>query len=228
MTKGNSNSGSSKITGYGTIAAVVVGLLTAVFTFGAEVMDRFGSDDPQPANSSTAYSDYETITSEDGALSVEIPSKWADVRTVESWHPYKGGKSYTEDGAGVAASTSLTLYYGKRQEVPGFYLGASAHPGILARDDIDLLESSDSYFSELCSFRDEHDELDNGPYAMERDVWTGCGPKEAELWNVVATPEDRAYVAILEITVISEADREAADRILNTFKVDEDRLSPQP
>lgn len=228
MTNGDQNVGSSsKIKGYGVTVGVVVGLLTAIFAFGAEVLDRMGPDDPRPPTSKEesdrTYSDYDTVTSDGGILSVEMPSKWDDVAANEAWaFPDSSGKVV---GPAIHASTSLTLWYGARFDVPGLSFVASNDPIVLARDEPELLEVDDGFFSDICSFRDERDAFDNGTYAMKRDVWKGCGPKEAEVWHIVATPENHAYVAMLEITIASKADRKAAERILNTFKVDEAALS---
>lgn len=207
---------------------VVVGLLTAMFAFGAEVFDRLGPDDPRPLTSKEGsdrtYSDYDTVTSDGGILSVEMPSKWDDVAANEAWaFPDASGK---EVGPAIHASTSLTLWYGARFEVPGLSFVASNDPIVLARDELEIFEVDEEIlYSDTCSFRDERDTFDNGTYAMIREIWNGCGPKEAEVWHILATPEDHAYVAKLEITIVNEADREAADRILNTFKVDEAALS---
>jgi len=231
MTDGNSDSGSSKIKGYGAIAGVAVGLLTAIFTFGAEMLDRFGSDDPRSPTTSqsptapSTYSDYNMVTSEDGSLSMEIPLEWGSL-THESWYfPDASGEKV---GPAIYASTNLNSWREATFEAPGASFVASELAKVLAIDDVGHLGTADGFFSSACAFRNERAELDRGAYSIKRDVWKGCGPKEAEVWNIIATPKDRAYVTMFEITILSDADREAADRILDTFKVKEDRLGPPP
>lgn len=222
MTNGSPNSGgSSKLKGYGAAAGIVVGLLTALLTFGEALLDRL---DPADYQQPPAYSDYDTVVSDDKSLSVEIPSKWRDVAANEDWY-FPTAPSGAKVGPAIHASTSLTLWYGGRFEVPGLTFVASDAVEVVHKDDRSLLEIDDGYYSDLCSFRDKREVLKNDNYKITRDVWKECGPKEAEVWNVAARPQDGDYVTMLEIDIFSEADREAADRILNTIQVDEDELS---
>ena len=37
--------------------------------------------------------------------------------------------------------------------------------------------------------------------------------------NLIAVPEDRSFIMLLQVSVVSDADLDALDHILNTFQV---------
>lgn len=56
-------------------------------------------------------------------------------------------------------------------------------------------------------------------YVGQFDVYTGCGPSGSLLYAVAATAPGSDFVVIVAVNVLTEADLEALDRVLNSFVV---------
>ena len=62
--------------------------------------------------------------------------------------------------------------------------------------------------------------FDDGIYFGAYDFFENCGGGQANAVVVAVQPADGAYAVLLAVQVVSDADLEAADRILRTFFVD--------
>jgi serine protease Do len=54
------------------------------------------------------------------------------------------------------------------------------------------------------------------------DTWVKCGGGDTVLLVVAFAPADNAFMGIVQVQVVSEADLAALDRILDTFVVEGD------
>lgn len=171
----------------------------------AEVVGVLGGD--TGSSNSGSYTDYVTVNDDSGRLAVNVPAEWARV-----------------DGSAWVNSDGETL--GVRliaaPDVDAF-LNSWAMPGVsfrasdsLGMDDTQLLEQLD--FSGECEYggREAYsDQLYTGQY----DVWNSCGQTGATYVVLTAVPEDSAFVILLEVQIVSDADAAAFQEILNSFIV---------
>jgi serine protease Do len=164
-------------------------------------------------DAATAYDAYHTFTSENGAIAVEIPTAWGDTAS-GTWTT--NGEDVPESVA-MNASTDIEQY-NNTWDVPGMFLGASRH---LAQEltPAELLDQND--FAQDCTYggREEYgDALYKGLF----DTWTDCGGGDSALIVVAFQPEDGSFLGMVQVQVVSEADLEALDRILDSFMVEGD------
>lgn len=186
------------------------------FSFAQEIASEVSSDN---SGSGTAVSyNYVTITDNSGLLSVEVPSTWTDV----------DGGPWGEDpndplGVAVRAAPNLDSYFNS-WGTPGVFFGASfslveglseAERRNLPDDVLDLDAFDYSGSCTLDSRREYSDPL----YAGKYNLWTNCGDAEAVFIELAVLPEDLSFFILVDVQVITEADLEALDRILNSFIV---------
>lgn len=98
-------------------------------------------------------------------------------------------------------------------DVPGVFFGASAQ--IEAPDS--LLDGFD--FSGSCDYGGRNP-YEDPLYAGVYDLWTNCGGQDTLYIVLAATPEDQSFVILVAVQVVSDADLDALDHILNSFIVD--------
>jgi serine protease Do len=175
----------------------------------ADVITESG-EEPTGQGAAATYDDYVTITDDSGLLSVEVPTAWGDV---------DGGPWVSNDeeiGVRVMASPDLDALR-SGWDTPGLFFGASA---TLATDTSveELLDSID--YNESCEY-DGRKAFPEGFYVGSYDLWHTCGDAESVAAVVGLTPESGAYLVLLQIYAVSDADLDALDHILATFLVDQ-------
>jgi serine protease Do len=174
--------------------------LEVSFSFAQEFEDEVGGE-----GLTTSYDEYVTVTDDTGALTMDVPAEWSDVNG-SAWV-----RDDVEVGPAVTASPDLDGYY-ETWETPGVFFGASAE--LASEDENALLDGID--FSADCEYggRETYsDPLYSGAF----DVWQNCGGVGTTFITLAAFPENRAFVLLLQVQVVSDADLEALDTILNTF-----------
>jgi serine protease Do len=105
--------------------------------------------------------------------------------------------TWTTPGIFFGASDTLIQDFGSMEEV------------------LDLLDFSDS-----CTYggREPYsDALYSGAY----DVWSECGGEDVLYVVLASTPETRDVLILVQVQVVTDADLEALDYILNTFVVNQ-------
>jgi serine protease Do len=160
------------------------------------------------ATDGPTYSGYTTVTDDSGALEMEVPTEWSDVRSAPL---VDNGETV---GPGVWASADYDAYIDTWGE-PGVFFGASRSL-VQAYSVDEFLDSKD--YSDSCDYDDRYtyeDELYVGKY----DLWVNCGEEGSTFVVLAAVPENQEYLTEVNIQMLSEADFEAGDRILNTFQV---------
>jgi len=151
--------------------------------------------------------DYISVTDDSGVLTMMIPSEWDDI----------DGSPMVSDGEifGVAieAAPNLEDYY-DYWSVPGVLFIASKSLSLFSNDEaLDFLKSDIVYD---CQYDDRYD-YDDGYYTGLFDIYTSCGGLDTVLLMIAAEPENHEYMILLMVTIVSEADLEATDVIIDTF-----------
>jgi serine protease Do len=156
------------------------------------------------------YSGYTTITDDSGAITMDVPVEWSDV----SGNPWEfEGETV---GAAIVAAGSRDDFYNTWSE-PGVFFGAS-HVVAQSYNEDAILDRDLDGFSTECEYQgrsDYQDPLYTGRY----DLYKNCGGLGTTFINLAAVPESRAFVIQVQVQIVSEADLEALDTILDTFKV---------
>jgi hypothetical protein len=158
--------------------------------------------DPEAATDGYTFVE---LTDDTGQLTVSAPAEWSDV-----------DGALGTFGPDIRASTDLDAY-NTSYDVPGFQFTATIQSttGDVNRvlDELALRTSQDC------------DRLDREPYSDP--VYTGVsqifencvGTEGASFVWVAVEPADEAYIAVVGVQVLTEADTEALGEILNTFLV---------
>lgn len=182
----------------------------------AEVVDTLGgatagsSDGGNGGNagaSGAAYSSYVTVNDDSGQLAMNVPAEWGQVDG-SAWTNSDG------DTLGIAVTASPDINgFLSSWSTPGASFKASSDLGVT---DTELIELFD--YSGECEYggREAYsDQLYTGQY----DVWTNCGSAGATYVVLTAVPQDNAFVILLEVQLVSDADTEAFQNILSSFIV---------
>jgi serine protease Do len=190
--------------------------LEQAFSFAQELEgDQAVEDDP--ADQIPAYSDYTSASDDSGALTVQIPVEWSEV----------DGSPLEIDGqivgATISAAASLDDMYNTWSE-PGLFFAASSTL-IEQFDEASLLDLEKEDYSQECTYEGRSEYSDQA-YAGFYDHFTNCGGVGTTLITLAATPEGRQFLILVEVQVVSEADIDALDRILNSFEVVGDLPTP--
>ncbi|NJP06160.1 MAG: trypsin-like serine protease [Chloroflexaceae bacterium] len=174
--------------------------------------DDTGSTD---AGSGEVYLDYVQISDDSGSLVLEVPAEWSDVDGTE-WV----GDSGDRLGPAVQAAPDLESFL-NTAETPGVIFVAfdlppeSQDPAMI--DEL-IPEALDQFeFAETCTYEGREDYSD-GLYQGQYDVWSNCNDVSS-MFVVAFRPEDSQFMGLVLVQAISEADLEALDRIIQTFKV---------
>jgi serine protease Do len=160
-----------------------------------------------------SYEEYSTFSDDTNSLSVEIPVAWSDT----SFGTWLDGDQEVEGGIALSAAPSLSEF-SESWTTPGMFLGAS-RPLAQQIGATELLDANS--FNDSCTYggREEYsDALYKGLY----DIWKECGGTDTVFLVVAFAPEDNAFLGMVQVQVVTEADLEALDRILDTFVVKED------
>jgi hypothetical protein len=162
----------------------------------------------------TGYSGYQDVTDDSGILTVSVPVEWTDSYG-GPWTENIFGLDPGGDGIGVALSVSpdnegWTNTWG----VPGLFFGASD----LLGGTVDELLDAYGYLADDCTY-DGRYAYDDGAYAGAYDWWNDCGGVGTVYVAIVARPPGGEFTAVVEITMVSEADLTAADEIVGSYYV---------
>lgn len=166
----------------------------------------------EATDTGTSYTEYREITDDTGSLTVEVPVEWSDTF----------GGEWTEDGTtiGVAVAAAPDRQaWAESWTMPGIFFGASRSLVTQFPDENDLL---DLYvFDQSCTYGGR-EAYSDGLYIGAYDIWTDCGGTDTTFLVIAALPETRDFVAVVQVQIVSEADLEALDRVIDTFIVSGD------
>lgn len=163
---------------------------------------------------------YQLVENDSGSLSAEVPSEWDDRYTGYDG-TFEGDDVDAGEGVGpaITASTDMNAWE-TGGPVPGLYMVASRE---LAREyDEDHLVASGFNDRSTCEVGDRQD-FDRPPYSGGVQRWD-CEGDGSTIFTLGAAPEGRECVVMLQVKTYSEADREVARHVLDTFKADCERI----
>jgi serine protease Do len=159
---------------------------------------------------STSYSRYTGVTDDTNAIYMEVPAEWRQVR----------GEVFRGDdgsvlGASIVAAPDLDEF-DQWYDVPGVLFIASRQLAANFNEEslLDLLSIDNA-----CSSYEGRYDYEDALYVGKYDLYTGCGTDNGAVIQVAAVPSSRAFIMLVSIQAVTEADLEAADRIFDTFQV---------
>jgi serine protease Do len=162
---------------------------------------------PPPEENPTTYTNYQTITHDTGAISVDIPVEWSDITTNGTWT-----LDNQEVGIEIAAAMSNETF--QNWTGPGMAISVSRSMAQTTSPD----QLLDMYrFTDTCKDGGRSDYNDN-TYTGKYDYWTNCKGSNTELYVIAFMPEDGSFIGMVQIQVVSEADQEALKRIVQSFQ----------
>ena len=161
------------------------------------------------ARTPASYSGYTQITDNEEKIVVQVPVDWSDIET-GAWN-FKGKNA----GVFLAASVNLGNFYSTRSE-SGVLIGVSRSLAqSYNKDSLLGLEQRD--LSRQCVQKGRFD-FRNQFYAGQYDHFTNCSGTPGLLVFTTASADQKLLI-LIRIAVVSEADLEAVDKIVNTFQV---------
>ncbi|MEM7535361.1 MAG: trypsin-like peptidase domain-containing protein [Chloroflexota bacterium] len=166
-------------------------------------------DQSENSDDTARYEDYVTITNETEELSLDAPVVWSDV--------LEGDWVIDDEVVGTLLAVSPDLgQFSDSWGVPAIILRAS-NTLIHTTDEETLLDDKD--LSEDCTYEKRGDYTD-GLYTGYYDIWGDCGEDESVVFIIAAAPESRDFLIRLDAYLVTEADTEALEQIIDTFLVD--------
>ena len=180
--------------------------LELTFSFAAELADETTNVDDAEGGEAVpdegaSYSEYTQISDDTGAIKVEVPQEWSDVN----------GNALDGVFPALAASTDLAALNGG-WDAPGVIV---AKADIADGDPDELLNEFDQ--SEDCTSTGRED-YDDGLYTGKFEVWESCGGTDTSILTIVAQPEDKAFAVFVLVQIVTDADLDATDKIIETFQ----------
>ncbi len=185
--------------------------LEVAFSFENQLGEQV-ADTPSNGAAGT-YSGYSRVTDDFGAIVVEVPVEWSEV----------DGRPWVDGGEVIGSSIYASA------DIDGF-LSTWNEPGLIfnVSDDlarlggyIQLLDIITEGFTDACKFDGRYD-YEDPFYRGKYDLYTNCGgPGGAWFIVLTAVPNDNsnAFLILVEVQILSDADLDALDRILKTFDV---------
>jgi serine protease Do len=169
-----------------------------------------------------AYGSYATVYDDTGAIAVDVPATW-DELDGQKWEASWGGYNFT--AASIVATGDMNAYNNTWSE-PGVWFAASEDWGRQGGY-VQLLDGVKDWYSGDCKLDGRYDYGDEDPvFEGKYDLWTNCGGIGTAAIVIAARPRanPQEYLVLVQVIVVSDADIDALDQILNTF----DRVGPLP
>jgi PASTA domain len=177
----------------------------------------------EPAQDSVPAPGHNLIQDSTGGLTIEVPPSWEvdtgqdSEGTVNNWSTLAG----YDITSSITTAPSLAAWYSDHPPATGVYIVASRE---LAQryTNQQLLYSGPWANWEADCAAGPYENFDRSPYSGKKQTWF-C-PSGRTFYHVVAAPEGRGCVVLLQLAhptrAASEADRDAIQHILNTFDAD--------
>jgi serine protease Do len=176
------------------------------FSFAQQLGGSTGADTGTGTGTADTYTNYRFVNDNSGLLSVEIPADWGDV----DGSPWM----LDEDVIGLSVTAAPNINnFNNSWTTPGVFFGASNEFVLPTNELLDLFDFGDS-----CQYGGR-DSYQDPVYAGVYDLWVDCGGTGSLLVVVVVEPADGSYAAVVLVQVVSDADLDALDRILDSFIV---------
>jgi serine protease Do len=158
---------------------------------------------------STTYDEYVTVQDDTGAMVMSVPAEWSDTLGDE-WQ-FDGQVV----GRKIVAAPDLNSWY-ETWDTPGVFFGASS----TLAGTIDVAGMLDANSFEGDCTLEGRDAYEDPLYTGQYDFYTNCGGEGGSTFVVLAAePADGSFIMLLQIILVSDADVDALDQVLNTFVV---------
>lgn len=196
--------------------------LAVASSFATQLGEDVNDSPPSGSSGGTTtgdYSSYVSVQDDSGQVSMEVPAEWSEIDG-SLWSSDWGGITF--EAPSVTASSDLNAYY-DGYSTAGVFFAASKELGNIGGY-IELLDGVKGWYENDCTFsqRVDYGEGDwSDPwYEGKFDVWENCGPDDTMLIILAARPRvnPEAYLLLLEVKIISDADLSALSHILATFQ----------
>jgi len=191
-------------------------------------------DESEPKGASAerprpSESDYQLIAAPSGSLTVEVPLDW-EAETGSDSEGEGGPRSWSyyagEDiTASITTARSLDAWTYTGEPTPGTYMVASKTLAQNFTDDELVHSRLYAGKADKCN-AGSYKDFDRPPYSGKIQSWYGCGVNDTTSLVVAAAPEDRECVVVMGMVLTGDADRAAAEHIMNSFEVDCGALPP--
>ena len=183
------------------------GGLTESFSFARELgTDLSDSDDVV-----SVYSGFHEVTDESRLLFVEVPLEWDDV----------DGTPWFDDepfAPSITVSANVDNFWSEWTE-PGLFFGVSAELAERASIEVLLQSISDDIgLDTACEYAGRFDYSD-ALYTGQYDLYRDCDGKGVFYISLAALPEDGSFLISVQVQLLTQADAEVLDRVLDSFIV---------
>lgn len=161
--------------------------------------------DPGTGTGGTAISGYQTIVDDTGAIQVDVPVEWSDVRTA----PFT-----LDDGTQlpfIEASTSIADFE-STYNVPGLFFTRYEGSGVSADELLATFAPSECTDGGISDY-------DDSVFVGRYQIWENCAGTQTIYVVVAAVPTGGAYTAILAVQITNDAELEALQQAFSTFNV---------
>ena len=173
-----------------------------------EVTGSFGTNSGGSTGSTSgdSYSEFVSIRDDSETLQMSVPVEWSDIDGTP-W-----SFSDAEAGPSLNASFDVDAFY-NNWETSGAFLGASTS----LRAQYDYATFLDEFdLTGDCTYDgrfDYSDDLYTGAY----DLYSSCGGTDTSFLTLVVEPEARNALIVLQVQMVTPADQEALQQILDSF-----------
>jgi len=187
------------------------GGLTESFSFARELgTDLSDSDDVV-----SVYSGFHEVTDESGLLFVVVPLEWNDVDGTPLMSRWFDGEPFAPS---ITVSANVDNFWSEWTE-PGLFFGVSAELAERASIEVLLQSISDDIgLDTACEYAGRFDYSD-ALYTGQYDLYRDCGGEDVRYISLVALPEDESFLISVQVQLLTQADAEVLDRVLDSFIV---------
>jgi hypothetical protein len=178
----------------------------------------------EPATDEDPSPGYSLIQDPSGGLTVEIPEAWTVLKGADSEYPGIEVKNWSsvagEDlTSSITATPNLGDWHDLDPPVSGTYMVASRTLAQAYTDD-ELIYST-LYAGQAGNCEEGPTEpFQRSSLSGKMQTWHDCRGQGITNFIVVAYPDGRECVAVVQARLASEADRDAIEHLLDTFEVD--------
>jgi serine protease Do len=164
------------------------------------------------AGGASAYSEYQTVNDDNGVLELTIPTAWTEV---------DGSPWEDDDGFYHSSIWAAPSIEGFRDtwDTPGVKFEVIANADLVGGQQA-YLERLTADFPSVCTFEGSDTYADN-IFSGSYELYSSCGGSNSSYLFLTAVPVDdpAALIVQIEVQIVSEADWDAVEQILNSFNV---------
>jgi serine protease Do len=163
----------------------------------------------------SGYTSYVTVTDDTGAIKMDVPAEWTDING-SNWETDWGGQPFI--AAAISASPDLNAYNNTYGE-SGVFFAASDRLSQIGGY-VELLDGTKGWYENDCKYDSRNDYADSA-YEGQYDIWIDCGSQNGTVLILSARPINNptAFLILVEVKIVQDADIDALQQILNTFDV---------